>query len=399
MGIQAFATMGNTVTFTAASTAPGAVQAESKTLGGNQYRIINTGTVTVFLGYATSASDAANNAANVATSLPLLPSTDEILSFVPNAYFTGKTVSGTAVVYITPGDGLQGEIMLKVAGGGIATGTLTYQGTWNASTNSPTLASGVGTLNNYYVVSTAGSTNLDGITDWAIGDWAIFNGTVWQKIDNSEVTYVSNVATGTGLTGGPITTTGTIAISNTTVTAASYGAANTVGTFTVNAQGQLTAAANAAIAISVGAVSGAVPNTVNVLAGTGMSGGGALTANVTLTLANTAITAATYGNATHVSQVTFDAQGRATAASNVAISIPSGNVTGLGTMATQNANAVAITGGTIVASNVTITSNLNANLTTNVSATFATDSLPLVPEGYLTININGTAKKVPYYGV
>jgi hypothetical protein len=289
--------------------------------------------------------------------------------------------------------------MLKVAGGGIATGTLTYQGTWNASTNSPTLASGVGTLNNYYVVSTAGSTNLDGITDWQIGDWAIFNGTVWQKIDNSEVTYVSNVATGTGLTGGPITTTGTIAISNTTVTAASYGAANTVGTFTVNAQGQLTAAANAAIAISVGAVSGAVPNTVNVLAGTGMSGGGALTANVTLTLANTAITAATYGNATHVSQVTFDAQGRATAASNVAISIPSGNVTGLGTMATQNANAVAITGGTIVASNVTITSNLNANLTTNVSATFATDSLPLVPEGYLTININGAAKKVPYYGV
>ena len=289
--------------------------------------------------------------------------------------------------------------MLKVAGGGIATGTLTYQGTWNASTNSPTLASGVGTLNNYYVVSTAGSTNLDCITDWQIGDWAIFNGTVWQKIDNSEVTYVSNVATGTGLTGGPITTTGTIAISNTTVTAASYGAANTVGTFTVNAQGQLTAAANAAIAISVGAVSGAVPNTVNVLAGTGMSGGGALTANVTLTLANTAITAATYGNATHVSQVTFDAQGRATAASNVAISIPSGNVTGLGTMATQNANAVAITGGTIVASNVTITSNLNANLTTNVSATFATDSLPLVPEGYLTININGAAKKVPYYGV
>jgi hypothetical protein len=130
-----------------------------------------------------------------------------------------------------------------------------------------------------------------------------------------------------------------------------------------------------------------------------MSGGGALTANVTLTLANTAVVAATYGNATHVSQMTIDAQGRATAASNVAISIPSGNVTGLGTMATQNANAVAITGGTIVASNVTVTSNLNANLTTSASATFATASLPLVPEGYLTININGTAKKVPYYGV
>ena len=290
--------------------------------------------------------------------------------------------------------------MLKVAGGGgIATGTLTYQGTWNANTNSPTLTSSVGTLNNYYVVSTAGSTNLDGITDWQIGDWAIFNGTVWQKVDNSEITYVSNVATGTGLTGGPITTTGTISIANTAVVSATYGNASTVAQFEVNAQGQLVSASNQAIAIGVAAVSGAVPNTVNVLAGTGMSGGGALTANVTLTLANTAVVAATYGNATHVSQITIDAQGRTTAASNVAISIPSGNVTGLGTMATQNANAVAITGGTIVASNVTVTSNLNANLTTSSSATFATDSLPLVPEGYLTININGTAKKVPYYGV
>jgi hypothetical protein len=249
------------------------------------------------------------------------------------------------------------------------------------------------------VVSTAGSTNLDGITDWQIGDWAIFNGTVWQKIDNSEVTYVSNVATGTGLTGGPITTTGTISIANTTVVSATYGNASTVAQFEVNAQGQLTSASNQAIAISVGAVSGAVPNTVNVLAGTGLSGGGALTANVTLDLANTAITAATYGNATHVSQVTFDAQGRATSASNVAISIPSGNVTGLGTMATQNANAVSITGGDITAANVTVTTNLNANLTTSSSATFATSSLPLVPEGYLTININGAAKKVPYYGV
>jgi len=179
--------------------------------------------------------------------------------------------------------------MLKVAGGGGVSGALVYQGTWDALTNNPTLTSGVGTKGYYYVVSIAGKTNLDGITDWQVGDWAVFNGTVWQKVDNSEITYVSNVATGTGLTGGPITSTGTISISNTTVTAASYGAADTVGTFTVNAQGQLTAAANASIAINVGAVSGAVPNTVNVIAGTGLSGGGALTANVTLT--NAGVTA------------------------------------------------------------------------------------------------------------
>lgn len=109
MGIQAFTKTGNTVTFLAASSAPTAVQCLSSTLGGNQYRIINAGAVTVFLGYGTSASDASNNAVQVTTSqssFPLLPNTDEILTFVPNAYFTGVTASGTATVYITPGDGL-----------------------------------------------------------------------------------------------------------------------------------------------------------------------------------------------------------------------------------------------------------------------------------------------------
>jgi hypothetical protein len=109
MGTQAFTKMGNTVAFTAATTAPTAVQAVSSTLGGNQYRIINAGLVTVFLGYGATASDASNNAAIVTTtgdSLPLLPGTDEILTFVPNAYFTGITANSTAVVYVTPGDGM-----------------------------------------------------------------------------------------------------------------------------------------------------------------------------------------------------------------------------------------------------------------------------------------------------
>lgn len=109
MGINAFTKLGNTVTFLAASTAPAPVHCVSTTLGGNQYRIINTGTVTVFLGYGSTASDATNNAVivtNSQNSLPILPNTDEILSFVPNAYFTGVTSSGTANIYITPGDGL-----------------------------------------------------------------------------------------------------------------------------------------------------------------------------------------------------------------------------------------------------------------------------------------------------
>ena len=76
-------------------------------------------------------------------------------------------------------------------------GALKYQGTWNATTNIPALASSVGTQGYYYVVAMAGSTNLDGITDWKIGDWAIFGTTTWQKIDNTDAVNSVNGYTGT----------------------------------------------------------------------------------------------------------------------------------------------------------------------------------------------------------
>lgn len=62
-------------------------------------------------------------------------------------------------------------------------GALQYQGTWDADTNTPTLADGAGTKGYYYAVSVAGTTSLDGIASWSVGDWAIFNGTVWQKLE------------------------------------------------------------------------------------------------------------------------------------------------------------------------------------------------------------------------
>lgn len=64
-----------------------------------------------------------------------------------------------------------------------AIGALNYKGTWNASTNTPALASGVGTKGDYYVVSVAGTTSLDGISNWGVGDWATFNGSVWQRVE------------------------------------------------------------------------------------------------------------------------------------------------------------------------------------------------------------------------
>ncbi len=107
MGIMAFTPMGNTVSITAAVTAPTPVRAVSTTIGGTQYRIHNTGNVTVYLGFGDSAA-AATSAANAAlngSTITLVPSSVEVFTFNANVYFTGATASGTSVVYITPGDG------------------------------------------------------------------------------------------------------------------------------------------------------------------------------------------------------------------------------------------------------------------------------------------------------
>jgi hypothetical protein len=71
-----------------------------------------------------------------------------------------------------------------------------FQTVWNANTNTPTLASGVGTKGFYYIVNVNGATTIDGISDWKIGDWAIFDGTVWRKVDNTDA--VSSVNGNTG---------------------------------------------------------------------------------------------------------------------------------------------------------------------------------------------------------
>jgi hypothetical protein len=64
--------------------------------------------------------------------------------------------------------------------------SLIYLGTWNAQANVPQIQSGQGTNGQYYKVNTNGTTNIDGVQLWAIGDWIIYNGNVWQRIVNTE---------------------------------------------------------------------------------------------------------------------------------------------------------------------------------------------------------------------
>ncbi len=82
-------------------------------------------------------------------------------------------------------------------------GALVYKGVWNASTNSPALTSSVGTKGFYYRVSVAGSTNIDGITSWRVGDSIIFNGTDWDKLDGSDLSAVALSGAYADLSGKP----------------------------------------------------------------------------------------------------------------------------------------------------------------------------------------------------
>src|SRR3989338_1170519 len=76
-------------------------------------------------------------------------------------------------------------------------GAASYQGSWNGTGSIP--ATGTATSGNkgwYYVVSTNNTTNVDGISEWKVGDWIISKGTAWQKIDNTDAISSWNGRTG-----------------------------------------------------------------------------------------------------------------------------------------------------------------------------------------------------------
>ena len=257
------------------------------------------------------------------------------------------------------------------------TGGLSYQGTWNASTNTPTLASSVGVTNYYYIVGTSGSTNLNGITDWVAGDWAIYNGTAWQKIDQTNL--VVSVAGRTGaitLTTTDIGGLGTIATQNANNVSITGGSITGITDLAV-ADGGTGASTASGARTNLGLVIG-----TDVLAPTGsaasLTGFPTLNQNTTGTAAN--ITATTNSTLTTLSSLSLPG------------SQVSGNISG---------NAANVTG-TVAVANGGTGATTASGARTNLGLVIGTDVL--APNGsaasltsFPTLNQNttGTAASTP----
>ena len=109
--------------------------------------------------------------------------------------------------------------------------------------------------------------------------------TAFVKAQGYGTGTVTSVTAGSGLSGGTITTTGTISLPTTGVTAGTYGSTSSAPTITVDSYGRITAASSSTI---TPATIGAAASSITITAGSGLSGGGDLTANRTIALASQA---------------------------------------------------------------------------------------------------------------
>jgi len=274
---------------------------------------------------------------------------------------------------------------------------LVYKGTWDANTNSPTLASGIGNNGDFYIVSVAGTTTLDGISDWNIGDWAVFTdqgaSAEWEKIDNTSVLdgsgtanaiplwSDSNTLTDSGLsqTGGTITSTqniypsgdNTLDLGSTTYSWKDFyldGKLYVDGTF---------GTANQVLAVDGTAtspvwVTDPWASSINVTNGTIAKGGSTASTVVDSIMTEAASTITVTGNLS-VTGTLADSSGDVGTAGQILSSTASGTdwiaapTTGVATLATGNANTIVI-GGTAADPTVgTVTGDPTANSGNNLA--------------------------------
>jgi len=234
------------------------------------------------------------------------------------------TTNGTALSWAT------------VSGGG---GGLSYQGTWNATTNTPTLASSTGTNGYYYIVATAGSTNLNGITDWQVGDWLMFNGSVWQKIDQTNSVTSVNGQTG-AVSVGTVTSVSALTL-GTTGTDLTSTVANSTTTPVITLNVPTASATNRGVLSSADWTTFNNKGSGTVTSVSGTTGRITSTGGTTpvLDLTSGVATAGTTGSASLIPVITIDTYGRVTSITTA--SNPQGTVTSV-----TGTSPVASSGGT-----------------------------------------------------
>ena len=296
---------------------------------------------------------------------------------------TSGNIVGTGSTGVVTTAMISGQIAVAQGGTGVATSTGTGSVVLNTS---PTLITpALGTPASGVLTNATGlplTTAVTGILPVANGGSgtatpaivAGTNVTVSGSWPNQTVNAtasgsgtVTSVATGTGLTGGPITTTGTVALANTAVTAGTYTAAN----ITVDAQGRLTAAANG----SAGTVT-----SVSVVSANGLAGTVATATSTPAITLSTSVTGVLKGNGTAISAATA---GTDYLAPSGALGTPASgtltNTTGLplttgvtGTLPVANGGTGTTTPSLVAGTNVTVSGtwpNQTINSTASSSGT------------------------------
>lgn len=324
---------------------------------------------------------------------------------MPGIKFRDGSIQTTAAIPLTQKGNALGVVPLnsstKIDTIYLPAGGPVYQGTWDADTNTPTLADGVGTSGDLYIVSVAGTQDLgSGPITFAVGDEAVYNGTIWQQVA-AGVVGVTSFNTRTGnvtLTSGDVTN----ALSNGSITNNYLN--NDSWSLTVGQGIGLTGNGTVELGDSITLTNTGV---TAALAGTGVAVSAA-TGNVTFSIGQSVATNAAVQFASLSTTTTVQATGNITGG-NIATGgrvVATGNIETSGYFKTPNTtiNTGVVTTGNISGSYILgngsqltgiATSNSFSNVYANgtaVLATSGTSVLTVTPGNNQVITGNNTSK-------